>query len=188
MDRRGENTSKYIKLKLVRMTPEIMQNLEEQGLVYRLCPGHDELEAKEGETLVRTIYSSEEAFGPHKLITVTVNRGELALFHTHSDNEELLLIGDPKAKPLYLVVALCSKHELESRIKDGILSDHDFIAIEAKYNDPKASFFTILKNVPHGEAASRKNGKPPSFYVTESRDIDIEITDLGDYHLDIEED
>jgi len=179
---------KYIKLKPVEMTAEIMQRLEDKRLIYRLCPGHDELEAPKGETLVKTIYASEEKFGPHKLITVTVNRSEFAVFHTHPDNEELLAIGDPNAKPLYLVIALCNKHELESKMKNKTLSENDFITLKVKYNDPGVSFFTILKNTPHGEVAIAMDGKPPSFYVAESRDLDVDIVHLVNYKFKLEKD
>jgi len=188
MINKRNNSFKYIRLKPVEMTSEIMQMLEGKGLIYRLCPGHDELRASKEETLVKTIYASDEKFGPHKLITVTVNRSEFAVFHTHPDSEEFLAIGDPNAKPLYLVMALCNKHELESRVKSKTLSENDFVTLKVKYNDPEVSFFTILKNIPHGEAASAKDGKPPSFYVTESRDLGVEMLLLGEYKLKLEED
>lgn len=179
---------RYIRLKPVEMTPKIMQRLEDKGLIHRLCPRHDETEVPNGETAVKTIYSSADKYGPHKLIAVTVNRSEFALFHTHPDNEELLAIGDPEAKPLYFVIALCSKEELEEKASNKTLTREDFMMLKVKYNDPAVSFFTIIKNVPHGEASTSRTGRPPSFYVAESRDLDIIKPNLKYYKLKIEED
>ena len=50
------------------------------------------------------------------------------------------------------------------------------VMIERHYNDPKASFFVMLADVPHGEAMVPVAGKPvPSFYVTESRDLPLDV-------------
>ncbi|NIR02472.1 MAG: hypothetical protein GTN78_20110, partial [Gemmatimonadales bacterium] len=107
-----------------------------------------------GETLWEPIYDSAEDLGPHRLITVSVNSTSFDEFGTHVDNEEFLLIGDPDTKPLYLIVALCDEARLARRIASKTLSASDLVCLRVKYNDPEVSFFTMLAEVPHGEAVA----------------------------------
>jgi hypothetical protein len=171
----------------VGMTPDTMRDLEARGLIIRLSPRNHELPAGPGELLWEPIYDSAEVLGPHRLITVSVNRTTFDEFGTHADNEEFLLIGDSGMKPLYLVIALCSKEELDLRIREKRLSAEHFLCLRVEYNDPEASFFTMLADVPHGEAVGSGEGSPATFYVTEPRDLDTDITDFGDYELVISE-
>jgi hypothetical protein len=173
-----------IVLKPVEMTPSIMSDLERRNLIMRLGPRRHELPAKFGETLDKSVYESK-GYGPHKLVTVTVNRVTLPEFGTHPDNEDFLLIGDPSCKPLYVVIALHRLDQLNQKIKQRTLSPDDFVCLHVKYNDAEVSFFTMLANVPHGEAVTKKEGRPPSFYVTEGRDLPSPNMDLGDYELSI---
>ena len=56
--------------------------------------------------------------------------------------------------------------------------------IECRYNDPDTSFFVVLAGVPHGEAIVPAPSKPaPSFYVTETRDLPLDLIDLRMYRL-----
>ncbi len=167
------------------MTPSVMQNLEDRGQIIRLAPRRHELPAAPGETLWEPIYDSSEELGPHRLITVSVNKTTLDEFGTHADNEEFLLIGDASMKPLYLVIALCSKEELAGKVARAALSADDFVCLRVRYNDPETSFFTMLANVPHGEAVGEADGRPATFYVAEPRDLDTEMTDFGPYELRI---
>ncbi len=170
-------------LRPVEMTEDVMQDLEDRGLIIRLCPNHHELPAQRGETLAESVYESHVSHGPHKLITVTVNSSTFAAFGTHPDNEEFLFIGDPETKPLYLAVALHRKNELNRRIAEHRLAADDFVCLHVKYNDAQVSFFTMLAEVPHGEAVADVDGRPASFYVTEPRDLDTEIAEFGDYEI-----
>ena len=171
-------------LEPVPMTPKFMAHLEELGLIIRLRPGGHDLAAQPGETLGESIYQSADRYGPHKLIAVTVNRAEFAAFGTHPDNEEFLLIGNPASQPMYLAVALCLRPEFEEKVKTGRLSAADLVMIECCYNDPEVSFFVMRADVPHGEAIVPVAGKPaPSFYVTESRDLPLDVIDLRKYRL-----
>jgi hypothetical protein len=176
-------TIKEIQLHPVEMTKEVMQRLEDKGLIYRLYPGHHDLDVPEGETRVRSLYECQDKFGPHKLIVVTVNRPGLPGFGSHPDVEDFILMGDPNTKPLYLVIALCLKTELEQKIMDQTLTEADFITLKVKYNDPEVSFFSMLKDVPHGEGVADSEGKPASFYVTEPRDLPLELSNLGCYRF-----
>jgi hypothetical protein len=172
-----------IPLKPVKMTPALMQKLENRKLIIRLCPKHHELPAKKGKTLGKSIYESDVRRGPHKLITVTVNCSVFGAFGSHPDNEEFLLIGDPATKPLYLVVSLFGKKDLVRKVKEGRLSAKDFVCLRVKYNDAAVSFFTMLADVPHAEAVADTTGRPASFYVTEPRDIGFEPLKLAGYEL-----
>ncbi|MDR2470421.1 MAG: hypothetical protein LBD27_08120 [Tannerella sp.] len=174
-----------LKLQPVEMTGEVMKDLERRGLILRLCPGHDELDAPLGETLWKLIYEPKEGYGPHRLITVTVNRVEFAAFGTHPDNEEFWLIGNADTQPMFLAIALICAKELDQKIANRTLQAKDFIALRVKYNDPEVSFFVMRANVPHGEAILDKGKRPASFYVTESRDLPLDFTAFGDYRLKI---
>ncbi len=174
---------KRIELTPVEMTPEVMKDLEERELIIRLCPGRHKLAPAPGETLGHTVYDSNPSYGGHKLLAVTVNRTSFAAFGTHPDNEEFLMIGSPDTKPMYLVIALCMKDDLARKISAGSLEPADFVCLTVKYNDPEVSFFTMLADVPHGEAVAGTAGDTPSFYVTEPSDMGIEFTDFGDYEL-----
>jgi hypothetical protein len=169
----------------VDMTPALMQKLEDHGLIIRLAPGRHMMPAQEGDAIGETVYASSEDLGPHKLLSVTINSHSLSRFGTHPDNEEFLLIGEPDAKPMYLVISWHMKNELARRIGSHELSEQDFVCLRVVYNDPQVSFFTMLKDVPHGEAVVGSKGKPATFYVTESRDMSLELTAFADYELRI---
>jgi len=172
-----------IDLQPVAMTPARMRGLEQRGLIIRLCPGHHALPARPGQTLGKNIYVSAAQRGPHKLITVTVNCATLRAFGSHPDNEEFLLLGDPDTKPLYLVVARLRKKALARKIGAGRLTAADFVCLRVTFNEAQVSFFTMLADVPHGEAVAEVQGRAPSFYVAEPRDIGFEPTDFRDYAL-----
>lgn len=174
-----------IVLSPVEMTPEIMGKLEDKAMIIRLYPGHHVLNPARNESQDATIYASEPRFGPHKLITVTINAFEPRYFGSHEDNEEFLLIGNPATKPLYLIVATCKQAELDAKIQSRTLSKDDFIALRVKFNESEVSFFTMLKHVPHGEVTVDQKGQPPSFYVTEPRDLITNRTDFGPYLLKV---
>lgn len=174
-------------LEPVEMTNKVMSDLERMHLILRILPGTSNLDAKPGQTLCKVVHSSEDQFGPHKLMFITVNRIELSEFGTHPDQEDFFLIGDPNTKPLFLVIALCLKEDLNKKIKDKTVQASDFIALRVKHNDATVSFFTMLKDVPHGESIGRGEGKPASFYVGESRDLPDVDTDMGEFELVIQE-
>jgi hypothetical protein len=174
-----------LNLKPVEMTGQIMVDLERKGLIMRLCPGHDELDAPRGETLWKLIYEPKEEYGPHRLITVTVNREEFAGFGTHPDNEEFWLIGDSDTQPMYLAISFLDAEALSEKINAGTLEENDFIALRIKYNDPSVSFFVMRAGVPHGEAILDRGRRPPSFYVTESLNLPLNLTRFGNYQITI---
>lgn len=174
---------KNIILKPVLMTPDIMADLEKRKLIMLLGPHRHELPSEWGQTLDRPVYDSHERFGPHRLLTVTVNRVPFVEFATHPDREEFLLIGDEGTKPLYIVIALMFREELEKKINERNITSNDFICLKVKWNNPEVSFFTMLPGVPHGESITAVEGIPPSFYVTEGRDLPNDVVDLGEFEL-----
>lgn len=183
-DSAGHFTMKHlITLKPVRMTSAIMEDLEQKKLILRLGPGRHELPSKWGETLDQPVYDSHERYGAHRLLTVTVNRMPLSDFATHPDNEEFLMLGDSSTKPLYLVIALIRRAGLVKKITDQTISPADFICLEVVWNDPDLSFFTMLAGVPHGETVTAREGRPPSFYVTEGRLLPNDLIDFGNFEL-----
>ena len=177
--------SKPIVLHPVDMTPEIMQMLEDKGLIIRLWPGRPPLPVTPGRSAVATLYASDPQYGPHKLIAVTVNSPRFRGFGCHFDNEEFLLIGNPAARPLYLVVGLCPQEELKRKVAAGQISAADFVLLRVRFNDPDVSFFTMLKGVSHCEASADGEGDAPSFFVTEPRDLQGEHMPLGEYELQV---
>ena len=180
--------TEQILLTPVEMTERVMQDLEDRGLIIRLCPNHHELPAQHGETLGESVYESDIDHGAHKLITVSVNRSSFAAFGTHPDNEEFLLIGDPATKPMYLAVSLHQREELDRRIAEHELTADDFVCLRVRYNDANVSFFTMLADVPHGEAVADIDGRPASFYVTEPCDMGLDPTSFGCYELCLPDD
>lgn len=170
-------------LEPVPMTPEVMARLEALNLIIRLGAHRHDLPSAPGQTLDRPIYKSADRWGPHMLISVTVNRVPFADFATHPDNEDFIFLGDPDTKPLYLVVALMRRPALAAKVSAGTLSSGDFVCLRVKWNDPEVSFFTMLADVPHGEAITAPEGKLPTFYVTEGRDLPNDLFDFGPYEL-----
>ncbi len=173
-----------IELQPTEMTAEVMDDLEKRGLIIRLYPGAHSANPGHNELASSVIYASDPQYGPHKLIVATINTlVPQPYFGTHDDNEEFILVGDPNTKPIYLIVARCKREALDEKILSHCLSADDFVALAVKYNDPEVSFFTMLKDVPHGEVTVDGPGVPGSFYVTEPRDIVIRSTNFGDYQV-----
>ncbi len=173
-----------IELQPCLMSPTLMIDLENKGLIIRLSPGKHSAVSGANESNNAVIYVSQPENGPHKLIVATINAFDPSLyFGSHADNEEFLLIGNPDSKPLYLIVALCKRAVLLEKIKNHSLGAQDFVALRVKFNDPEVSFFVMLKDTPHGEVTVDVPGVLASFYVTEPRDIVTDKVNFGDYTL-----
>ncbi len=174
-----------ITVKPVKATEEIMAFLEEKRVITRICPGHDPLMTREGESRCETVYSTDSRFGPHKLICVTINTTEPRNFMYHSDKEDFMLIDKPGMTGLILTVSLAAKDELILKIEAGTLSADDFLSIICEVNNPYLSFFTMNPYYPHVETCVTPSDTPPSFYVGEPRDLDENLMDLRGYQLEI---
>ena len=174
-----------LEIPVTDMTPQVMEQLEKDGLIQRLCPGHEHLEAPKGETTWRLMYEPKEGFGPHRLITIRVNREPFAGFGTHPDCEEFWLIGSEDTQPMYLAICRLSRESLEKAVAEQSLRTEDFVMLRVRYNDPQVSFFVMNANVPHGEAIVDRQKPPAAFYVTESRDLPLDLIDLAPYELKV---
>jgi hypothetical protein len=174
---------KTLRLEAREATPSLMKSLEKAGLILWLAPGRHALKPPRGSSADKNLYSSDPKWGPHMLISVTCNRPDFPKFGSHPDNEDFIMVGNAGARPLFLVIARHKKEALRKKIEKGTLGARDFIALKIRFNDPATSFFTLVKDVPHGEAAAEGPGMAPSFYVTESRDLPLEKTDFKEYRL-----
>lgn len=178
---------KRLEIRPTEMTPKVMAELEARGLIIRLCPQHEEFDAPVGETTWQLMYKPKEGYGPHRLIAIRVNREAFAGFGVHPDNEEFWCIGNEDTQPMYLAIALISNAEMTGKIKDETLNESDFIMLRIRYNDPEVSFFVMRAGVPHGEAIVDHGKAPAAFYVTESRDLPLELTEMGEFELAVKE-
>lgn len=172
-----------LNVQVQEMTPAIMEKMEQEGLIIRICPHHHDIEAPAGETSFKSLYEGAEGYGPHKIIALTVNREGFPGFGTHPDCEEFWLIGDNAAKPMYILIARMMRDVFEEKMKNEELCAEDFYLIKAKYNDPDVSFFIMNKGIPHGEGLYGGEGISPSFYVTESRDMPLNLCPLENYEI-----
>lgn len=167
--------TKQLELNLVEMTPEIMEFLEDRGILIRLCPGTHEVITPAGQVGIKEVYRTDEKYGSHMLITATVNRSRFSAFGTHPENEDVFLVGDPNTKPMAMLFALCERDEFIQKMETGNLKAEDFVALRARFNDPEVSMFTVCRNYPHGEAVMAGEGKPPTFFVTEQTNLPLDI-------------
>lgn len=175
-----------IVLKVVPQTESLMQRLEDLGLMWRFKPTPAADAAAPGETVVDTVYSTDLAYGSHKLICVGFNKSVVEL-GTHPDNEEFLLVrGERPGKPLILVVGLHRREGFQRRIDEGALSADDLVAMEMAFNDPALSFFIMYKDVPHCEWTVPGPGPSSVFFVTEPTDVPLLPVDCKGYQIVIE--
>lgn len=170
-----------IVLRPVAATVEIMEALENRGVIRRICPGKDLLNVERGQSRWVEIYAAQPHHGPHKLIAVTINSTEPRNFAYHSDPEDFMLIDRAADAELILTVALIRHEELAEKIAGGTLSAEDFMAVRCRANDPELSFFTMNPFFAHVETCTFESDNPPGFYVGESRDLDENPVDFGRY-------
>ena len=175
---------KILKLKPINITPKIAASLEHRGLIRLFKPTAKALRTGQGKCVVDKIYSTARRFGTHKLICVGKNETRITLT-THPDNEDFIVINpsNHKFKPLYLIIGLDETRNLERKAKAGKLDTRDFIALRLKYNDPKTSVFTMLKDTIHCEVTIAGKGTAPVFFVTEPSDFSMKRICLTDYQL-----
>lgn len=177
---------KEICLKPVVPNEEIMQDLENKGMISRLTVENGMISDEQRKILpVRPIYKTDPAYGAHMLLSVVVDRtNAAACFGYHPDKEDLLMIQTlPDSKPLYLIISWLNRDEIKEKIENETLAADDFIALELVYNDPRLSFFTMNPYVLHGEATLAGEGNYPYFYVTEPTELPLEIIDFKGYTI-----
>ncbi len=174
-----------LKVPVREMTKELMESMEEEGLIVRLAPHKHDIETPYGNTWFADLYEGREGYGPHRLIALTVNREGFPGFGTHPDQEEFWLIGDNEAKPMYILVARMPLAQFQEKVREETLEAEDFYLLKAKYNDPEVSFFVMKKEIPHGEGIFDRDGICPSFYVTESRYLPLDLCSMGKYEIEL---
>ena len=163
------------------ITDQVLEKLEQIGLVQRLRCTPRALKAYENEVVDDIIYASDPKWGPHTLLCVGFNkiRPKLA---THPDNEEFILFSD--ASPtLYILIALHKRDNLLKLVNSNALTSKDFILLEAVFNDSNMSIFTMLADTPHGEVTVPGDERPPCFFVTEPANLISEPIELGKYEI-----
>lgn len=175
-----------LKMKPIQATVCIMDMLEEKGIITRLRPGAHVLKAPRGVSVHESVYECEEKFGPHKLITVTINSCQPQRFLYHNDNEDFMILDHDDKEKLVITIALEEHNTLKEKIKSKTLSSDDFISLILEANNPEISFFTMHKGYAHVETCLVESDNPPSFYVSESRDLDENFIDFKTYQLNIE--
>jgi hypothetical protein len=178
---------KILNLQPINITSGILTSLERRGLVRAFRPTKKTLAVKSGKCVVEKIYSTQACFGTHKLICVGKNETKIKLT-THPDSEDLILInpGNYRFKPLYLILGLDKAKNLTRKSRLGLLKTSDFVVLRLKFNDPRTSFFTILKNAPHCEVTTPGKGMAPVFFVTEPCDLIMENICLTDHQLTLD--
>lgn len=157
-----------IVLKPVKVTPLLLADLEKRKLLRLLKPSRKIIETRTETGAVDTFYASSPAHGTHKLIGVGKRSTEINLSY-HPDNEDFLLVNATglRFKPLYLVIAYDKYAVFLRKMKSGRLSAADIVVLDMPYNDPRASFFTMLKGTVHCEVTSKGSGQHPVFFVAE---------------------
>jgi hypothetical protein len=173
-------------IKPMPVSEELMEQLEDYGVIRRIRPGKDILDTKHGESKHESVYECCDSFGPHKLIRVTINSSVPKNFLYHSDNEDFMLIDLPHRTNLILTMSIHHQKVLEEKIKTKSVNPDDFLSVILKSNDPYLSFFTMNAGYPHVETCVIESDTPPSFYVGESRDLDENHIDFKEYKLKIE--
>jgi hypothetical protein len=179
-----EDVMKLIEIKARSAAPELMDRMEEQGLLRRLRPSGACLSVTEGEQLVEQVELAEKGTGPWQMLAVACNRVKLDHLAAHGDAESWLFFSaEPTVKPLLYVVATCRVEQFEKRVEDGTLSADDFIALELSPNDPETSFFTVPGGVMHDELTYQGSGTAPVFFVPEPSEMAHRSVSLEGYDV-----
>jgi len=160
---------KRIKLNPVKSSEKVFEALEKKGLIKRLNPTSKALETRTKTGAVDILYTSKSSSGPHRLMCIGKRNKIVQLCH-HFDNEDFMFLNPSKIKfdQLYVVFAKDKIDVFCKKLSKNILKDKDFITLEAVYNDPCFSFFTMLKGTVHCEIVKDNGRQHPVFFVGES--------------------
>lgn len=174
---------KKLCIKPIKMTEEIMQDLEDKGLILRILPSRDDhrLNIPKGMGKGDYLYKSDRTYGSHSLVACTIDNTTFSSFATHPDNEEFILLGGVNERPMYLLVSYLTRSDLEDKMQKGTLSENDFICLDCVFNNPYLSFFTMIHDTPHGECAYGE-GRATTFYVTEGSSLPLDKINIYDYY------
>jgi hypothetical protein len=175
-----------LKLKPALISTKILAFLEKKKLIRTFKPTPGVLQPTDTTGIVDLIYASDPQFGSHKLICIGKNATEIRLT-THPDNEEFIIINQSRFRfrPLFLIIGLSGKEDLEKKAGQGKLTAKDFMALQLKYNDYMTSLFVMLKDTVHCEVTVPGKKNHPVFFVTEPTDLGVQKLDLTPYHLQL---
>lgn len=169
---------KTLHLTPVPVTRAILEELEAASLIRLFRPTPAVLNAPVGQSVSETLYATDPAFGPHKLIAVGINMRSVRL-GSHSDGEEFLIpLYGEEVKPLYLVICKLSAAQVKERDLAGALRAEDFVCLSFYPSPRGADMFTMLAGTLHCEVTDTSEKPIGAFYVTEPRDLDMIWTDL----------
>jgi len=159
-------------LKPVKASVKIFGYLEKKGLISVLKPTDKAIKTMTKTGTVDILYTSRKSFGSHRLMCIGKRTKKTQLCY-HLDNEDLMFInpGNIDYQKLYLVFALDKMEIFSKKLSENLLSKKDFVAIEIVYNDPKLSFFTVLKKTVHCEVVKDEDKQHPIFFVAESSNL-----------------
>lgn len=161
-----------INLKSVKASVKIFNFLEKKGLISVLKPTDKAIKTRTKTGTVDILYTSNRKFGSHRLMCIG-KRTKKVQFCYHFDNEDFIFINPSNVdyQKLYLVFALDKIDVFSKKLSEKMLTNKDFLAVEIVYNDPKLSFFTMLKKTVHCEIVKNEDKQHPVFFVTESSDL-----------------
>ena len=161
-----------ITLKPVKSSIKVFKYLEKKGLISVLKPTDKALKTRTKTGTVDILYTSNKRFGSHRLMCIGKRTKKVQLCY-HFDNEDFIFInpGNIDYQKLYLVFALDKIDVFNKKLSKNLLSSKDFVAVEIVYNDPKLSFFTMLKKTVHCEVVKDEDKQHPVFFVTESSNL-----------------
>lgn len=179
---------RIIKLKPKTATPDLLASLEEKKLIKTFKPPQDLLASQSRNGAMRVIYSSRACWGAHQLICIKKNSSSIKL-NFHPDNEEFILLNNSgvKFRPLCIIMGLLKQKELSAKLKKGLLSGNDFIAVRFKLNAPKTCVFTMLSGTVHCEVVLPGNGVGPVFFVAEPSKMRLNNFEVEGYEFVVEE-
>ncbi len=161
-----------ITLKPVKSSIKVFNYLEKKGLISVLKPTDKAVKTRTKTGTVDILYTSNKKFGSHRLMCIGKRTKKVQLCY-HFDNEDFIFINPANVdyQKLYLVFALDKIDVFTKKLSKNLLSKKDFIALEIVYNDPKLSFFTMLKKTVHCEIVKDEDKQHPVFFVAESANL-----------------
>ncbi|MDR2192267.1 MAG: hypothetical protein LBO62_05265 [Endomicrobium sp.] len=169
---------KEIVLKPQKASLKLFEELEKKRLIRLLRPTEKTINTKTKTGAVSRFYSTSEKFGTHSLMCVGKRTADIALSY-HDDNEDFILLNPLglKFKSLYLILSFLKGAVFFKKFHSKKLESKDLIAIELEFNNPRLSFFTMLKRSVHCEITDNSKGRHPVFFVSEpSRLKDNKLT------------
>ncbi|MCL2390005.1 MAG: hypothetical protein FWD54_04350 [Endomicrobia bacterium] len=159
---------KEIVLNPVKANLKLFEDLEKRKLIKLIRPSKTALETKTKTGAVSRFYVSKPEYGPHVLMCVG-KRAQNIRLSWHDGNEDFILINPSnlKFKPLYLIISVLKKKFFLKKFYCGKLTGKDLLAVELEFNNPKLSFWTMLKHSVHCEITNSSKGQHPVFFVSE---------------------